>query len=146
MENLLLFYTGKTRNASDVLKKQNEQTLDKMDTLEKMKDMVDPLRELLTSGDDLAQIGRMLHENWMMKKSLTDYISSNEINNLYEKAIKAGAIGGKLLGAGAGGFLMFYVEQKNQEKVINALKSLYFLNIGLDTSGSRITYYDQTKI
>ena len=81
---------------------------------------------------------------WKLKRSLTDIISSNEIDLYYEKARKAGAIGGKLLGAGGGGFLMFYVEPDKQQKVINALSGLFHFQVGLDSSGTRITYYDQT--
>ena len=75
---------------------------------------------------------------------MTDLTSSKEINKYYFKALRAGAIGGKLLGAGGGGFLLFYVEQNKQKSVINALKDLFCLNFNLDSVGTRITYYDQS--
>jgi D-glycero-alpha-D-manno-heptose-7-phosphate kinase len=110
-----------------------------------MKELVNPLRELLSTGKDLDQFGEILHENWLLKQSLTDLISSREIDEHYIKARKAGAIGGKLLGAGGGGFLLFYVQPDKQQSVIRALSDLFHLKIGLDTCGTAITYYDQSN-
>ena len=143
-KNLLLFYTKQKRDASKVLQVQNQQAAQNMDVLIKMKNLVNPMRDALSTGKNLNQVGEILHENWKLKRSLTDIISSNEIDLYYEKARKAGAIGGKLLGAGGGGFLMFYVEPDKQQKVINALSGLFHFQVGLDSSGTRITYYDQT--
>ena len=91
-------------------------------------------------------IGEILHEGWLLKKSITPEISNLQIDRYYENARNAGAIGGKLLGAGGGGFLLLYVEQKKQKNVINALKDLFCLAIKLDNAGTRITYYDQDRI
>jgi len=142
-KNLLLFYTKQKRNTSEILQVQNQQTMQNMDLLRGMKNLVDPLREVLSSGGNLRQVGEILHENWKLKRSLADVISSNEIDDYYNKARKAGAIGGKLLGAGGGGFLMFYVEPDKQQSVVNALGDLFHFRTGLDSSGTRITYYDQ---
>ena len=68
------------------------------------------------------------------------------IDEYYQRARKAGAIGGKLLGAGGGGFILFYVEQQNKQRVIESLKELYHMPVGIHSGGSRITYYDQTKV
>jgi len=144
-KNLLLFYTEIKRDADEVLQKQDKVTPDKRVVLRQMKELVKPLRELLSTGKDLRQFGEILHENWKLKHSLTDLISSNEIDEYYAKARRAGAIGGKLLGAGGGGFLLFYVEPDKQQSVIHELKDLFHLKTGFDNSGSRITYYDQTK-
>jgi len=144
-KNLLLFYTELKRDASEVLEKQDKATSNKRDVLHKMKELVNPLREVLSSGKDLDQFGEILHENWLLKQSLTDLISSREIDKYYIKARKAGAIGGKLLGAGGGGFLLFYVESDKQQSVIRALSDLFHLKIGLDTYGTAITYYDQSN-
>lgn len=145
-KNLMLFYTGLKRDASEVLTSQNEATPSKYDVLAKMKGLVEPLREVLSKGDDLRQVGEILHEGWMMKKSLTQEISTNIIDNNYLAARNAGAIGGKILGAGGGGFLLFYVEEDKQEAVAKALPKLSHIKMGFDTSGSRITYYDQTVL
>lgn len=145
-KNLLIFFTKLKRDASEVLESQNRETPNKLDVLRKMKNLVRPLREVLSSGEDLNKIGEILHEGWELKRSLTGDISSNEIDEYYLSARKAGAIGGKLLGAGGGGFLLFYVEPHNHKAVIQSLPSLYRVPVGLDFDGTRITYYDQTNI
>jgi D-glycero-alpha-D-manno-heptose-7-phosphate kinase len=142
-KNLLVFYTSLKRNASDILKVQNQETSNKMDSLRQMKDLVAQLQDVISTGKNLKQFGEILHENWKLKQNLTKVTSTNEINNYYLRAISAGAIGGKLLGAGGGGFLLFYVEPDKQKSVIKELKELYHMQFSFDRSGSRITYYDQ---
>ncbi len=142
-KNLLLFYTKQKRDASEILQVQDRQTPQKISVLRDMKNLVSPLQKVLSGNGDLSQVGEILHENWQLKKSLTNLVSSNEVDNYYNQARKAGAIGGKLLGAGGGGFLMFYVEPEKQQDVINTLSGLSLLKIKLDSSGTRITYYDQ---
>lgn len=142
-KNLLLFYTKQKRDASEILQVQDRQTPQKISVLREMKNLVSPLQKVLSGNGDLSQVGEILHENWQLKKSLTNLVSSNEVDNYYNQARKAGAIGGKLLGAGGGGFLMFYVEPEKQQDVINTLSGLPLLKIKLDSSGTRITYYDQ---
>ena len=144
--NLMLFYTKITRNASDVLESQDKATEDKRSVLGKMRNLVNPLRDVLAGEQDITRFGEILHEGWLLKKSITNDISSSMIDAYYEKALKAGAVGGKLLGAGGGGFLLFYVEPKNQIKVRDALKELFCLDVKLDNGGTRITYYDQSRI
>jgi len=143
-KNLLLFYTNITRDASEVLKAQDKGKIVNKVHLQKMKGFVEPLREIISSGERLHEIGEILHEGWKLKRNLSNLITSPEIDNNYKKARDAGAIGGKLLGAGGGGFLLFYVEKDKQKSVINALKHLFKLDFDLDDDGTRITYYDQT--
>ena len=142
-QNLLLFYTGIKRDACDVLKIQNQEMPNKRDMLRKMKELVNPLREVICSGVDLNRVGEILHKGWEIKRSITEEISSNKIDDYYLKARKAGALGGKLLGAGGGGFLLFYAKPDKHKSVNLALSDLYNLNIRIDSGGSRITYYDQ---
>jgi D-glycero-alpha-D-manno-heptose-7-phosphate kinase len=142
--NLLLFYTRLKRDASDVLKAQDRETTNNRNVLRQMKELVSPLREVLSSGKNLNLFGEILHQGWELKRTLTDGITSSEIDEYYEKARKAGALGGKLLGAGGGGFLLFYVEPKFQKAVIQELSNLYYLKTGFDSEGTRITYYDQS--
>lgn len=142
--NLMLFYTALKRDASEILKTQDGKTGEKFDILCKMKDLVDPLRSVISSGKDLNEFGRIVHKGWLLKKCITNEISSPEIDSYFEKALGAGAVGGKLLGAGGGGFLLFYVELQNQKAVAQALSNLYQMNFLFDTGGTRITYYDQT--
>ena len=111
-----------------------------------MKDVVAPLREVLVSVNHLNRFGEILHKGWEMKRSLTEDISSTSIDDYYDKALKAGALGGKLLGAGGGGFLLFYAQPKNRQSVIRSLSDLYQLEFGFDSAGTRITYYDQSNI
>ncbi|MDB9998415.1 GHMP kinase [Alphaproteobacteria bacterium] len=144
--NLMLFYTGLKRDASEVLESQDKATNNKRAVLSKMRDLVNPLRDVLSGNQDMRRFGEILHEGWLLKKSITDDISNTQIDNYYEKALQAGAIGGKLLGAGGGGFLLLYVEPENQVKVTRALKELFCLDMKLDAGGSRITYYDQDTI
>lgn len=142
--NLMLFYTGLKRDASEVLKVQNEKTSEKFACLKKMRELVDPLQDILSSGRNLHEFGDILHQGWLLKKSISSEISSNQIDQYYERALKAGALGGKLLGAGGGGFLLFYVEPQNQKAVRDSLSELYQLRFGFDSAGTRITYYDQS--
>jgi D-glycero-alpha-D-manno-heptose-7-phosphate kinase len=142
--HLMLVYTGLKRDASEVLRFQEQDTGSKMEVLRRMKEQVIPLREILSTGRDLFLFGRILHEGWMLKKAVTSGISNPKIDDWYAKACKAGAIGGKLLGAGGGGFLLLFVEPQNQNAVAQILYPLYHLPFGFDFAGSRITYYDQT--
>jgi D-glycero-alpha-D-manno-heptose-7-phosphate kinase len=141
--NLMLFYTAQKRDASEVLRTQNEKTEEKIHVLKGMKNLVPKLRGVISEGKKLHEFGEILHEGWLMKKSLTTEISSNQIDTYYEKALKAGALGGKLLGAGGGGFLLFYVEPQNQMAVAKSLPDLFQLKFRFDSGGTRITYYDQ---
>ena len=145
-QNLLLFYTKFKRDSSDVLRIQERGAKNNRLILRQMKDLVSILQDVLSTGKNLNRIGEILHQNWVLKRKLADCITSSTIDKYYEKALKAGAVGGKLLGAGGGGFLLFYVELQNQKAVIQALSSLHYLKVGLDTGGTRITYYDQTVI
>lgn len=142
-KQLLLFYTSIKRDASDVLETQQNETQNKREILREMQNSVDPLRNILSSGNDLNEFGEILHKGWALKKQITNEISSPMIDEYYDKALKAGATGGKLLGAGGGGFLLFFVNLDKQEAVKKALSDLYFLPVGFDSSGTRVTYYDQ---
>jgi D-glycero-alpha-D-manno-heptose-7-phosphate kinase len=144
--NLMLFYLNMKRNASEILESQQQETLSKFSELREIQSLVNPIREVFSSGVGFNTFGDLLHKGWKIKRKLTKDISSKEIDNYYDMAIKAGALGGKLLGAGGGGFLLFYVEKENQLKVIKRLSDLYFLPIKFDDSGTRITYYDQPNI
>ncbi|MFA6217306.1 MAG: GHMP kinase [Candidatus Omnitrophota bacterium] len=144
--HLMLFYTAIKRDAHDILSVQNTKTQEKRHVLVAMRDLVAPLREILSSGADIREFGRLLHKGWLLKKSITDEISSSEIDGYYNRALSAGALGGKLLGAGGGGFLLFFVEPKKQPAVAHALNNLYRLPFKFENAGTRITYYDQSAV
>lgn len=138
-ENLLLFYTNFQRSANEILKEQKEKTEEKMNTLREMKRLSEKIRNSLVIGD-LDKFAEILHEGWVMKRSLLEKISNPIIDEYYDKALAAGAKGGKLLGAGGGGFLLFYCDRDKQDKVRMALSDLREINFKLDPGGSRIIY------
>ena len=144
--HLMLFYTVLKRDANEILQTQRARTSEKHHVLAEMKGQVAPLREILSSGGNLSEFGRTLHRGWLLKKSLTDEVSSSQIDEYYERALRAGAFGGKLLGAGGGGFLLFFVEPKDQKAVADSLKELYQLPFKFENTGTRITYYDQAMV
>ncbi len=142
-QRILVFYTAISRSASDLLKRQSEDvasTSEKQDTLRRMVELAYVLRRELHAGK-VDAFGEILHENWVLKKSLTKDISNSSIDGWYEKAIAAGAQGGKLLGAGAGGFLMFYAPLDRHEEIKQALSDLRHIPMRFDFSGSRIIHY-----
>ena len=144
--NLLLFYLKSKRDASKILESQQRETQNKMVELRNLKNLVDPLKEIFSSGENLNNFGKILDKGWKIKSQITGDISSKEIEKYYQIAKENGAIGGKLLGAGGGGFLLFYVEHLKQESVKHALSELYCLPLEFDNGGTRITYYDQPSI
>jgi len=145
-QNLLLFYTKVKRDSSYVLRIQEREAKNNRFILRQMKDLVSKLQDVLSTGNNLNRFGEILHQNWELKRSLADSITSSPIEIYYEKALKAGAIGGKLLGAGGGGFLLFYVEPQNQSAVAKALTDLFQLKFFFEGEGTRITYYDQPYV
>lgn len=141
---LLFFYTGLTRTSSSVLKKQKRNLATNADTFKQMQMMVDlaiPFRDALR-GHYLSRIGKFIHENWLLKKRMAKEISNPQIDKWYNKAIKSGASGGKLLGAGGGGFLLFWVPPQKQKRVIKALQ-LPGTPIHLEPFGSKIIYVEE---
>lgn len=141
--NILLFYTGVTRSASSLLKQQSEEVSadeKKFENLVRMVDMAYDLRDEL-QRNNINAFGEILHENWVLKKSLTDGISTSFIDDWYDAARKAGAIGGKILGAGAGGFLMVYAPKERHQAIKFALPGLRPIPIAFEPLGSRIIFY-----
>ena len=145
-KNLSLFYTQVKRDASEVLKDQNEKTQVNINTLKEMASQAITLRDIFTSGQSLTRVGNVLHDAWCLKKTLSDSITSSEIDRIYRIAQDSGVIGGKLLGAGSGGFLIFYSEGDVQKRLFSTLSEMPFLKFKFDFSGSRITYYDQNAL
>ncbi len=139
-EHLMMFYTGLTRKAGDILTEQRAETAKKMDVLGKMKDLCGDLLETLRVGRSLSHFGEILHQGWLYKQSLVSAISNDAINDYYQLAGNAGAIGGKLLGAGGGGFLLFFVETQNHDKVREALSDLQELKFTFEPQGSKVIY------
>lgn len=143
--NIMLFFTGISRTASEVVEEQIKNTIINIPNLNKMKDLVDDAYEILVNPNKkLNEFGKLLNYTWELKKSLSSKVSNLEIDEMYKKALDAGAIGGKLLGAGGGGFMAFYVEKNKQQKVIEALKEYLHIPFNFDFEGSKIIVYKPT--
>lgn len=141
-ERLLFYFTGFPRYASEVSKEQIKNTPNKIRELLLMKDMVDEALDILNGSlERMDDFGKLLHESWMLKKSLTHLVSNDSIDRMYEAAIRAGATGGKLCGAGGGGFLLLYVSPEKQEGVREALKDLLFVPFRFENLGSHVVFY-----
>lgn len=140
-DRLMLFFTGFSRFSSDIAKNQVKATRDKTAELLEMKGLVDEVQKLLVSKADLNEFGRLLDYTWKLKRGITSNISNDDIDNLYRIAVDAGATGGKLLGAGGGGFLLFYVEPELQEQVREVLKELVYVPFEFENEGTKIMYY-----
>jgi D-glycero-alpha-D-manno-heptose-7-phosphate kinase len=140
-ENLFMFYLGNQRKASDILveQKSNAAREDKFAMLKSMVSLVTDLRDCLYSGH-LDDFGRILDENWKLKQQLASGITSPEVNAVYEAAIAAGATGGKLLGAGGGGFMLFYCEKPHQGRLIEKLRPLRVFEFSFERDGSKLIY------
>ena len=139
--NLLLFYTGITRKSSTILKEQSKKTKDKMESLHKMKVLSEEVRDSI-NRHDVDNVGKILHQGWLFKRELASGITNPEIDNYYQSAIDAGAIGGKILGAGGGGFILVYCKKKVQDKVRAALSDLTEVKFKIEPQGSKIIYVE----
>ncbi|MBU2250977.1 MAG: kinase [Candidatus Omnitrophica bacterium] len=141
-KHLMLFFTGFSRTASEIAEEQIRKTANKKKELSAMHEMVAAAMDILNqSKDSYDEFGKLLNENWMLKRSLTSKISTPVIDEIYESAIRAGASGGKLLGAGGGGFILFFVKPELQPQVRKALGELLYVPFKFDTLGSQIIYY-----
>uniref|UniRef100_UPI0040470657 GHMP family kinase ATP-binding protein n=1 Tax=Algoriphagus sp. TaxID=1872435 RepID=UPI0040470657 len=142
-ENTLVFYTGITRSASILLEKQSKDIVNdisKQNNLIRMVELVYQLYHELQNNNTKV-FGEILHENWELKKGIANNISTNYIDECYNVARAAGAIGGKILGAGSGGFLMLYATPDRHKRIKEALKGLRHVPIGFEPLGSRIIFY-----
>jgi D-glycero-alpha-D-manno-heptose-7-phosphate kinase len=138
--HLLFLYTGLRRRASDVAIRQIQRVEQNGPRLRKMRAMTDKGYALLTGGGDLNEFGRLLHETWVEKQQLDEGVSNDTINELYSRAIHAGALGGKLLGAGGGGFLLFWVPPEKRASVREALGALHEIPVRVNAAGSHIIH------
>ena len=139
---LLLFFTGFSRLSSEIQKANAIGRADKTEQLKEMLALVDEAEGVLVDTKrDLDDFGRLLDYTWRLKRQTGAMISTDMIDALYEKGIQAGALGGKLLGAGGGGFLLFYVQPDKQTSVFEAMSGLVHIPFEFENSGSRILYY-----
>lgn len=140
--NIMMFFTGFTRFSSDVQKANNVTADDKRSQLREMYSLVDEAERVLTDKNtSLDEFGYLLDHTWKLKRQTGSLISTNSIDGLYQHGIEAGALGGKLLGAGGGGFLMFYVQPDKQESVRLAMKELMYIPFEFEDGGTRVIHY-----
>lgn len=140
--NLMMFFTGFTRFSSDI---QKTNALDKKDKTAQLKEMyalVDEAEKILTDKTaDIDEFGYLLDHTWKLKRRTGSAVSTDSIDYLYDKGIKTGALGGKLLGAGGGGFLVFYVQPEYREALYKAMKGLMYIPFKFETGGTRVIHY-----
>jgi len=140
--HLMLCFTGFSRIASEVAKSQIANLRERQAQLHSMREMVNEAIAILQSANaPIEELGKLLHESWLCKRSLSDKVSTSDIDYLYEEAIKAGAIGGKIMGAGGGGFLMLFVKPELQDNVRERLKHLIHVPFKFEDGGSRVVMY-----
>lgn len=138
---LILFYTGITRQASDILEKQVDNIPDHEIVLKEMSKSADIGHIYLDRGQ-LYYFGESLHRNWLRKKELTTAISNSQIDTMYQKALDAGALGGKICGAGGGGFMLLYAEPQNHQRIRESLSDYQEMPFKFEPEGSKIIYHD----
>lgn len=138
-KHLLVFYTGIERPAQDVLSEQNHNIPEKFEFLKKISDLVIPFKESLEKGN-FKELGNILHQNWVLKKELASGISNAKINRMYQASLKAGAFGGKILGAGGGGFLLVIADPKDHQHIKKALSDYRVLDFDFSNEGSQIIF------
>lgn len=144
-QSLLLLHTGVARHASKVVTEQVQRTRagtidNQLDTMLQLVDEASGILESENADAMLKDLGRLMHESWTLKKSLSPHISNEHIDALYDRALELGAFGGKLCGAGGGGFLLVIVPPQKRQAFIDAIAPTRVINVGLDTQGSRILY------
>ena len=145
-ENLLLFYTGIQRFSSEIQADTFAKPVDKTQQLLDMLALVDEAERILTDKNtSLDEFGKLLDTTWKLKRGTGAMISNGSIDELYDKAIKAGALGGKLLGAGGGGFLLFYCEKEKQDALKQALEELMVVPFAFENEGAQVLYYNPVE-
>lgn len=144
-DHLLLFFTGISRTASDIAHDKIKAIPQKSNELHRMQQMVTDAEQILCTNENINSFGELLHDAWMLKRQLSQKVAPTFIDDIYQKARAAGAIGGKLLGAGGGGFMLFFVKPELKQKVRDALKNLLFIPFEFETNGSQIIFCDRMQ-
>jgi D-glycero-alpha-D-manno-heptose-7-phosphate kinase len=140
--HLALFFTGFSRIASEVAAEQIKNMSYKKKELRNIQQMVDEAIDILNGNNDLSALGKLLGDSWKLKRSLSTKVSTPYIDDIYNTALRSGAIGGKLLGAGGGGFILFFAKPENQSKLRRKLKHLLYVPFRFENLGSQIIFYE----
>lgn len=139
--NLMMFFTGQSRMSSDIQKTHVQGISNQTANLSELSGLVDEAEKILISKTDLSEFGKLLDYSWKIKRAISSRVSNDGIDELYSKGIEAGALGGKLLGAGNGGFMLFYVQKEKKKAVREALKDYMEVVFDFDNDGTRVLYY-----
>ena len=141
--HMLLFFTGVSRFSSGIAKDKIANFKNRFQELTQIKQMVDEGLSILQSpSTPIAELGKLLHESWQLKRSLSNKVSTPEIDTIYQTGLAAGAIGGKILGAGGGGFILFFAKPENHKNIRKKLKGLVQVSFCFDNTGSKIVLYE----
>ena len=141
-DNLLMFFTGFTRFSADVQQANKLSLNDKTKQLKEMLSLVDEAEKILNDKKtDLDDFGRLLDHTWKLKRQTGSAVTTDSIDGIYERGIKAGALGGKLLGAGGGGFFVFYVQPEKKDAVMEAMRNLLYIPFEFESGGSQVVHY-----
>jgi D-glycero-alpha-D-manno-heptose-7-phosphate kinase len=144
-QHMLLLYTGIARDASSVAADQISSIPQRQGELHEMQKLVDIGSDILVGNSKLTELGSLLHETWLLKRSISNKIAPAFVDDIYDRAMRAGALGGKLLGAGGGGFMLFIVRPEDHVQVLAALDELLVVPIELDRGGTQIIFYDPPR-
>ncbi len=144
--HLMLFFTGFSRYSSKVEEEKIKRISEYREVLVSFQQMVDQALDILSSGGDLLDFGKLLNEAWLLKKKMSDKVSNAFIDHVYNIAMENGAIGGKILGAGNGGFMLFFVKEEDRERLDQALSFLLHVPFRFDTLGSQVIYYTEAGL
>ena len=140
--HLMLFYTKIRRTASDIAQSYVKHIRSSGERLQRMQEMVAKGLDILNGPGDIGDFGKLLHQSWQLKRKLSTAVSNDYVDSYYRKALEAGALGGKITGAGGGGFLMIFARPEDQDRVREVLSNLIYVPFQFETSGSRIIFYD----
>ena len=144
--HLMLFFTGFPRNASEIAGEVIRNVPSRRNELKTMTQMVGEAINVLNGDKDrLTEFGRLLHESWKIKRNLTPHVTNSFIDGVYEAGLEAGALGGKLLGAGGGGFILFFVKPELRQNMREKLGALSYVPFAFENSGSQIVYYSPSN-
>jgi D-glycero-alpha-D-manno-heptose-7-phosphate kinase len=146
-ENLALYFTGFSRTASEIATEQIKLTPERKNELNLMRQMVDEAESIVTDTHrPISDFGKLLHESWQIKRTLTKKITNSQIDEIYEAGLSAGALGGKLLGAGGGGFMLFFVPPERREELRARLKKFLYVPFGFSDKGSHVVVYEPEQV
>ena len=139
-DHLMLFFTGFSRTASKIAELQVKNINNKIKELNMIKDFTDKALDILYSDRNIDEFGSLLHESWLIKSNLSSKITNSNIDEIYKRGLSAGAIGGKLLGAGGGGFMLLFVRPEDRENVKKELNELLYIPFKFENKGSQVIY------